>query len=194
MSKIQLAEQGFQKIVSRRKQMEADYLRIYTELKEAEDASAARILEGASIEDESRKITEQRLQRETIAAALELSKAREAQAKKTLHQRRLEDAWTVARRIWLRNFKTIDKLTVAAAKLLPQKDGLREAAAELNRLSGEFTSTEGPGLYMPEMRVIQQAAYMLDVLGKHLEKLESARANYDSNYTEGRKTGSLGEG
>jgi hypothetical protein len=191
---IKASEERFNAIVNRRKELESDYMRIYTELKEAEDASAERILEGASIEAETKRIQEQRLQREQVAAALELSKAREAKAQEAFRQKQLEDAWTQARRIWTRNFKTVDKITVAASKLLPEKDALQKATNELNRLGGQFTSTEGPGMFMPEARILQQAEYMLDVLGKQLERLEAARANYDSNYTEDRRTGNLGEG
>jgi hypothetical protein len=181
-------DKRYDAIVERRKEMERDYLRIFTELKDAEAESAERILDGASIDAEEKRISEQIRKRDRMASALELAKARELQAKDTIYQKRLEASWAKARLIWTRNFKTVDALTISASKLLNEREGLQAAVQELGKLGGEFARTQ-PSLFGPEIRILQSTIYMLDVLGARLEQLEATRMNYDRSYTDERQKG-----
>jgi hypothetical protein len=183
-NKIDQAEKGFADIVARRRELEKEYTTTYEVLKQREDETAARVLAGAGLDEETQRINEQRQKREQIAAALELAERREGQAKQAIYQARLEDAWVTARKIWTRAFKSIDKLTIDVAKITAQKDGLIAAERELSRLAGQFSKTEGANIFGPEARIIGQAGYSLKMFSQRIELLDKSRAAYDKNWTD----------
>lgn len=189
MTTIVKARDAMQAMRTRREEMESEFAKIYEGIKETEASSAERILNGANVDEEAKRIADQRAKREALAAAIELSKEREKQTADALYQKELEQAWIDARKIWRSDFAKIDKLGATVRKLVDEGAKLAETRNKLIRMGAAFTKTEGASMFNPEAQIIGQAAHALQTLKKQWSAIEQARTRYEEAYTDERKKG-----
>ena len=183
------AKEHVEAMRTRREAMEADLVKVHEVVKATEASSVDRILEGANIDEEAKLIAEQRLKRDTLTEAIQLSKEREQKAADALYQKELEQAWQDARKLWLSTFAKIDKLGAAVGKLVDEGDELREAQKKLIQMGGPYRRTEGAALFVPEANIIASAAHALETLGRDWAQIAKARTHYEQAYTDERKKG-----
>lgn len=183
------ARKNMTKLKTRRQEIESEYASLNEKLKLVRAGSAERILNGAALDKETQLVTDQRLQCDTLANALELSKERERTAADVLYQLEMEEARLVARKLRQTTFSKLDKLSAAIGKLTAAQADLKDTAIKLGHMGGRFAKTEGAGMFSSEARVIGQASRVLQNIKKEWAYVEKMRARYESTYTDAHKNG-----